>query len=478
MRQYFVIFITIALVVVALVAINAASYVEIEEAPDNEDNPDRSTYNARATGTRALFDYLQESGHRVVRWREPTDKLLSDLTARPETFVVAGPTRLPFSAEEVQDLLSWVRGGGRLILAERDPDLLLLPPSGDWRVILEIQTGPLQYSKPGNETDWTAGVSPVRPAQPTALTAGVDSVLPSQLASAIKVIAMERSGQGEGEGHKNEEEMEEDEVEEPPPPPAPVQQNSPGAKASPSASNTTAQQASLAPVLHLTDARGALLADYRYGAGRIIVLSDPFMLSNSGINRADNLRLAVNLVAGGSGGVIAFDEYHHGRAATQNQVLAYFAGTPVLAMLGQLGLLVLVVLFTSGSRFARALPLPFVDRRSKLEFVASMAELQQRSRAYDLAVENIYTRTRRVLARYGGLDGNAERALIAERVAARSGLNAGELEALMQECEDAMAGAPLNARQALGLVTRLREVERALGLRMRSREIKQAKDRG
>src|SRR3712207_8870510 len=53
-----------------------------------------------------------------------------------------------------------------------------------------------------------------------------------------------------------------------------------------------------------------------------------------------------------------------------------------------------VVLFTSGSRFARALPLPFVDRRSKLEFVASMAELQQRSRAYDLAVENIYLRTR------------------------------------------------------------------------------------
>src|SRR3712207_3456493 len=101
-----------------------------------------------------------------------------------------------------------------------------------------------------------------------------------------------------------------------------------------------------------------------------------------------------------------------------------------------------VVLFTSGSRFARALPLPFVDRRSKLEFVASMAELQQRSRAYDLAVENIYLRTRRVLARYSGLDGNADRKLIAERVAARSKLNAQELESLMRECEDAMAGAP------------------------------------
>jgi len=104
-----------------------------------------------------------------------------------------------------------------------------------------------------------------------------------------------------------------------------------------------------------------------------------------------------------------------------------------------------------------------------------MAELQQRSRAYDLAIENIYARTRRVMARYAGLDSNAPRTLIAERVAARSTINAQELEALMHECEDAMAGEPLSARRALSLVSRLREVERALGLRMRSREQKQAR---
>jgi hypothetical protein len=82
-----------------------------------------------------------------------------------------------------------------------------------------------------------------------------------------------------------------------------------------------------------------------------------------------------------------------------------------------------------------------------------------------------------VLARYAGVDGNAPRAEIAERVAARSTVNAQELEALMRECEDAMAGEPLKARRALNLVARLREVERTLGLRMRSREIRQAKGR-
>jgi hypothetical protein len=82
-----------------------------------------------------------------------------------------------------------------------------------------------------------------------------------------------------------------------------------------------------------------------------------------------------------------------------------------------------------------------------------------------------------VLARYAGLDSNAHRSEIAERVAARSSVNAQELEMLMQECEDAMAGEPLTARHALNLVARLRAVERGLGLRMRAREIKQSKER-
>jgi hypothetical protein len=119
---------------------------------------------------------------------------------------------------------------------------------------------------------------------------------------------------------------------------------------------------------------------------------------------------------------------------------------------------------------------PRVDRRSKLEFVASMAELQHRARAYDLAIENIYARTRRVLARYAGLESAAPSPEIAARVAARSKIDRRELESLMRTCEDAIAGEPINARQSLALVTRLREVERGLGLRMRAREIRQAKE--
>jgi hypothetical protein len=172
--------------------------------------------------------------------------------------------------------------------------------------------------------------------------------------------------------------------------------------------------------------------------------------------------------------VIAFDEYHQGKGVTQNAFAGYFAGTPVLPIAFQIGALVLFVLWTNARRFARPLPLAQVDRRSTLEFVASMAELQERSRAYDLAIENIYSRTRRVLARYAGLDYNSSRKDIASRVAARSSVDAHQLETLMRQCEDAINGEPISWRQSLDLIRRLREVETSLGLRMRSRDLRQA----
>lgn len=477
MRQYLVIIVTVTFVILLLVAINAASYVEIEKTPDSEYNPDRSTYNSGATGTRALFDYLQESGYKVVRWREQPEKLLSAGSPFHGTFVVVGDTRVPFETEEIEDLLKWVESGGRFVMIDRTPDQRLLPSSSNWRLATELQSYPAPDAHSSNVDEMTAGVSLAHAAQPTALTSGVDSVLPSRFASIIKVFATEgKTGQGK-EAQKGGYDLSGKirailAAQEAPPPPASNRGTGAG---SPSA---TTSRMSPAPVVHLIDARGALLADYSYGAGRIILLSDPFIIANGGISRADNLRLAINVIAGArNGDLIAFDEYHQGRAATRNQLLSYFAGTPILAMLCQTGLIIFVVVWTQGRRFARPLPLPSVDRRSKLEFVASMAELQQRARAYDLAIENIYTRTRRVLARYAGIDSNSPRAEIAQRVAARSQVKAAELEALMRECEDAMAGEPINARQALNLVARLRDVERTLGLRMRSREIKQAKER-
>lgn len=479
MRQRFVIILTVVVVLLLLVALNAASYVSEQRAPDTEFNADRSTYNTGATGTRALYDLLSESGRRVMRWGEEPFALLKGGRSIPTTFVIIGKTRVAFADDETKTLLKWVEKGGRLVIIDRRPDARLLPKSATWSVSTEAQELPRATVNPAKPEEMTAGVALVSAAQPSLLTRNVETVLPSRYAGAINISEASLPSKNQTSPTTTptvDDSEEESEDDEPPPPPAPRASPTDDAETAPDVTIATNQIFnSPVPVAHLETHRGALLVDYPHGLGRIIILSDPYLVANGGIRLADNLQLAINIIAGNDG-LIAFDEYHQAREAAGNRLFNYFAGTPVIWMLAQGLLIVLALLWTRGRRFARPLPVPSVDRRSSLEFVASMAELQQRARAFDLAIENIYTRLRRVLVRYAGLSHNSPHTEIAAHVAARSSgkLDAVKLEELMRECEDAIRGAPIDGRKSLELVTRLREVERTLGLRMRSRETRQA----
>ena len=446
------------LAVVILIAINSLAYVQEEDKQDSELAPNRSSYNAGATGTRAFYDFLNESGYKVTRWREPPEKLLGSGGEKVGTFVIVGRPAISIEENEAKSLLLWVERGGRLVIIDRRPDEFLLPRSGEWTITTEFLDYPGFGVDPADQQQMTEDAKATRPEQPTLLTRAVESVMPSRFYSAIKFFRAPKDGSkdsGNGVSHNHDDEL----------PPA----HSPGSKDETLSDSIT----SPAPVVHLSVGDKALLIDYPHGQGRIIVLSDPFIVANDGINLHDNLQLAINLVAT-KDGLIAFDEFHQGRGNTHNAFVNYFSGTPVLAIAGQIALLIVLMLWTRGRRFARPLPLPRVDRRSTLEFVASMAELQQRAQAFDLAIENIYGRTRRVLARYAGVDYNTSRAEIAARVAARSSLDAHRLETLMRQSEEAINGAPISERQSIQLVKRLREIESALGLRMRSREVKQS----
>lgn len=461
MRKRFGILATIILAIGILVAINSLTYVSEEAPRDSEFAPNRSTYHAGPTGTRAFYDLLSESGHRVMRWRESPEQLLGKAGDQVGTFVIIGDTRVAIEDEEAKSLLYWVRNGGRLVLIDRHVQNVLLPASDTWAVTTEFLNYPDITSDPADRATMIEGITPLTPAQPTLLTRGVDSVMTSRYYAAIRVTSNSETKKPENEPTlgSNEPvivEPEEDDEGEPDTEGIPLE-NAP---------------TSPAPVVHLANGRSAILVDYPHGAGRIIVLSDPYLVANGGISLQDNLQLALNLVST-PGQMVAFDEFHQGHGVTRNAFASYFAGTPVLAICGQIALLILVVLWTRGRRFGRPLPLPFVDRRSSLEFVGSMAELQQRARAYDLAIENVYSRTRRVLARYAGMDYNSPRSEIANRVASRSSIDAHQLETLMRQSEEAINGGGISERQSVQLVQRLREVERSLGLRMRSRELKQ-----
>jgi Domain of unknown function (DUF4350) len=467
MRQRVTIVLTFVVIIGLLVMLNSVSHLKQEKTQDFEVIPNRSTYHNGPTGLRALHDFLSESGYKIIRWRETPRKLWSESGKLVTTFVVVGQTQIPFSEDDSQALLNWVAAGGRLVLIDRKLNNLV-PDSLGWSINSNVFEVPTTEIDPANSSQMTDKVTALQPVQPTVLTSGVQSVMPSRFAARLKVRSpAEPPPEASTDVAESDDEA--------PPVRRPPNSGSrrSGIKNPPPA---VAVVSSAAPVVHIADRGAALLVDYTYGAGTVVVLSDPYIVSNGGIKLNDNLQLAINIITSRDG-VIAFDEYHQGRGVTENAFAAYFAGTPVLALAGQIGLVALLMLWTNARRFGRPLPLPHVDRRSSLEFVASMAELQERSRAFDLAIENIYTRTRRVLARHAGLEYNSSRSEIASRVAERSSIDQQKLETLMRQCEEAINGAPISARQAIDLVKRLRDVERRLGLLTRLRDERQAAEK-
>jgi len=450
MRQRLTVILTFVVIVGLLLLVSSISYVKKDDSQDLEVAPNRSTYHSGPTGVRALHDFLNESGYRVIRWKETPQKLLTDSGTLVKTFVVMGDIKVRFTDAEQEALTKWIAGGGHLVLIDRHPQQDSAETKGGWNITVRRLESPTFEINPANSQQMTDKVIAFQPVQPTVLTRNVESVMPSRFATRLQIAPLSSSEQHTGAGPGEEPTENTTETEE-----------------------ETSSSSSTAPVVHLVDDQGALLIDFNYGSGRVAILTDPYIVSNGGIRLNDNLQLAINLLTAGDG-LIAFDEYHQGKGRSQNSLAGYFAGTPVLLVAAQAGLLVLLILWTRGRRFGRPLPLAQVDRRSSLEFVASMAELQQRARAFDLAIENIYTRMRRVLARHAGVDYNSSRSEIAARIAARGTIDAHKLETLMRQCEDVINGEPCTWRQSIDLVRRLREVERDLGLGMRSREVRQA----
>lgn len=425
MREKIFVLLSFVMIVVALVGLNAASYVRIKEEPDSEDKARRTTFNAGATGTKAFYDFLRESGRHVVRWQKRTAALLEPNKNQPATLLIIGKTARPLENEDARHILDWTSAGGRLVIVDRELNSQLFPENGDWEISALSKPGFLiGQANSDNVSEMTNGVTAAKPVQPSIFTVAVNSVMPSKYASAIKIEA------------QNDEEI---------------------------ASETASQ----APISLLASGDKTILVDYAYGAGRIVYLSDPYVVSNGGIALVDNLQLALNLA--GTEGVIAFDEYHQGYGASGHPLYNYFENTPIPALFGQFALLVALLIYTKGRRFARPVPLPNPDRRSKLEYVAAMAELQRRAKTYDLAIENIYGRVRRELSRFAGVDNTTvTRTELAARIAERSKLDREELETLMRECEDAIQGEKINDKKALLLATKLREIEQQLGFQRKN----------
>ncbi len=477
-----------------LAGLNAASYTQRPKEPETEMYPNRSTYSSGPTGTQALYSLLSETGRKVERWQEPADALVSKGKATPSTFVVIGPYRRDFSEPEYDGLFRWVANGGRLVIIDREPPKELIKTTANWSITIKPNNHlNLFEADPSDMKKMTAETPAAKPVQPSLFNSGINAVQPSQFASSITFEHFKDGTLKTGLSTQ-------------PPPPrrieliSPVQDddrfvkghetdNANSATGSGSGSqpitivtpkpapkvivpddgedNDVSTPSLFAPVTHLTSNARNILVDAPFGSGRIVILSDPYVVSNGGISLVDNAQLAVNIVSNGTG-IIAFDEYHHGYGGNTNRLFEFFAGTPVVAIFFQSVLIVGLIFFSRSRRFGRATPAVENDRLSKLEYIRAMAELQQRTRTYDLAIENIYGEFKRRAIRITGLDNTASRQALAARIAEMTKSDARTIDDLIYKCEDIIAGEPTGKREILEIVIRLRRLERSLGGRNRT----------
>src|SRR5882672_564776 len=388
MRRYFGVTITIAVVILTLIVMSVAGNITFDRPLENEFAPNRSTYNSGPTGTRALYQLLEESGTPVKRWRGRYSQLHAE--AKGSILVIIGPflSGQKISDEETVTLQDWLSSGGQALIISRSPieqfgDPAIRTKASDKSPSLDATPEQFIYE----ESDELI-------AQPTELTRKVRGLALSDFASRLSFHPQDGTQDEAGKAEGTD---------------APDEADRTEAPADPSAKKDEDEEYSAptlsAPVIHLGDKDGAALVDFTYGEGRVIFLSDPFVVANNGIARGGNLTLAMNILRsmGAPDRRILFDEFHHGYHDEGNPLVNYFRGTPAPWLLLQgLGLSLLII-YTYGRRFARPLPLPQVDRHSPLEFVGSMANLQQAARARELALENIYPRFKAGLCRKLGL---------------------------------------------------------------------------
>lgn len=468
MKQKMLIILSLIFLIALLIGLNAASYRKKEKKSDVEYYPNRSTFNSGSTGTKAFYELLSETGKKVTRWQEAPSSLLTSKNS-PKTFVIIGLTRLEINDKEAEQILRWVSKGGKLVIIDRTPPELFLSSTANWSFKNITSNKLIDETDPANSVEMTAETPAIKPSQPSVFTRNIIAVQPSKFASSIQMEYLGADQIITAPANVNPPPVYKFQ-EQPTPAPIPIYgSDEPLPRAAPGKieedTNEVETSALNAPFVHISDKEKNILVDFPYGSGQIVYLTDPYIVSNSGIKLVDNAQLAINIVASNEG-LIAFDEFHQGYGANSESIFTYLEGTPVVAIFAQIALLVGVLFWSQSRRFARPLPAIEPNRLSKLEYVSAMAELQQRTKAYDLALENIYSEFRRSATRLFGMDNfTSTRKDIAKAISERINVNEMEIYNRMKECEEIIHGEPTNKKKVLELANYLRELEEKLGLK-------------
>jgi hypothetical protein len=201
------------------------------------------------------------------------------------------------------------------------------------------------------------------------------------------------------------------------------------------------------------DEDGIFLAEVAEGSGRVVLLTQPDLLTNRLIAQGDNLIFFLNVIRLYGREGIWFREpgLAYGGKDAADRV---FTGPLRLVML-QLALGTLLLFVFWGKRFGRPVPLPQNMREVSGEYVRSLANIYRQGRARRLILESLEDQFRSELGRYLGGPVKMPDTKLLEHFRQRPWVDTEGLERLLERCRSA-SGRELGENE---LFTLARELE-------------------
>jgi hypothetical protein len=207
------------------------------------------------------------------------------------------------------------------------------------------------------------------------------------------------------------------------------------------------------------DGDRAIVASRQIGQGRVIAFASTYPFTNEGLRNEGNARLALSLLRlAPAGGVIGFDEYHHGSRQTPSLMAWLFTAPAGQGVLLALALLAVYILWT-GRRFGRVFVPPELRiRRQPSEYVLAMANLARAAGQSNATLLRYRDGIKRRLGRPYRIDPNLDDdAFVAELAQADASLDRERLLKLLRELS---ASRRLSVAQFVELAKEAGEVER------------------
>ncbi len=344
------------LLLLCFVIVGIVSYGLLNYDSDQSRLLPPSTFSTRPNGYKALFLLLKELNLPAVRWQSRYTRLDST----NGVLIVLDPQVVPFAKREIKSLKKWIRAGNTLMVFHGGPKIPT-PLMAVWGERAQSKKKKRGESKKGEQTNGSSLTDTFKLVPKRTGKAGRTTVEIST-PRLYKVNGLSVSGRTRWKSTKDE------------------------------------------WTVIVQDKGGPIIVSAKMGKGEVIAVSDASIASNRMLPLDQNVRLIpALLLQKGRPGKVLFDEYHHGYAMAKS--FRHYAASSVFGwvLLQILVAGVLVLYSRRASHAGRFRSLMQPKGRSSLEYVQSMANILESSKAGTVALDAITRRFLTQLSRKAGI---------------------------------------------------------------------------